>query len=183
MSIRITAGNLKGRGIQVDPHVDLRPTTGYGRQMIFNILGSAVSDSFFLDLYAGSGAVGFEAASRGAARVVFVEESQVNAESISINIERLGLGNICNVLCADAANPQSLGLDNMMFDIIFLDPPYAFFPIPGFTETSSLLKGQGVLICEHSSRNNMETPIGLKRIDYRKAGDSAYGFYKKLKGT
>lgn len=178
MSLHITSGTLKGRGIIVARDADFRPTTGYGRQMIFNILGADFG-GYFLDLFAGSGAVGLEAVSRGAEQVVFVENDPRQVDNIEATIEKLGLDEVCTVICADASKPDYLDLKRRVFDVVFLDPPYDSLPMSNLDGMSRFVKPGGLLIYEHSSRMSVETAKGFCLRETRKAGDSAFSFFSR----
>jgi len=175
MKLRITTGTLKGRTLALPAHEGLRPTTGMGRQMLFNILGTSVDGSAFLDLYAGTGSVGFEAVSRGAERVVFVEKDPVAAGAIREAAERFSLVGRCAVIQGDASVYPRPGTG--LFDIAFLDPPYDLFPAPGLTRLAGLVTPGGLLVYEHSSRKSCPAPEGFELRDCRKAGDSAFSFF------
>jgi 16S rRNA (guanine966-N2)-methyltransferase len=177
MNIRITTGVLKGRVITAPLRALLRPTTDMARQRLFNILGDTVPGCVFLDLYAGTGAVGFEALSRGAEKAVFVEQDPQAALAIREAAGKFGLSGKCEVICADASQPAGNELAGRCFDIIFLDPPYDLFPAPGLGDLAALLKAGGRMIYEHSSRKMPQAPDGLLAQDLRKAGDGAFSFF------
>lgn len=123
--MRITGGLAKGRPIKAPPGHHTRPTLARVREAIFNILGGAVYESSFLDLFAGSGSVGLEALSRGAARVLFVEARPENCALIRANLRSTGLGEGASVWCLDALKAlRRLTAKKEKFDIIFADPPY-----------------------------------------------------------
>lgn len=124
--MRIVAGTLKGRTIRTPPGLDTRPTSDRARQAIFNILAHAPwSDGLggkrVLDLFAGSGAMGLEALSRGAASCLFVEQAGPACEAIRANIEALGLDDRARLMKRDVLK---LGRAAAGFDLAFLDPPY-----------------------------------------------------------
>ena len=124
-SVRIVGGSLRGRRIEV-PDRGVRPTSDRTREAIFDVLGpAAVTDARVLDLYAGTGALGIEALSRGALEARFVEGSRGVARALRENLARLGLGERAAVLESDlAGGGWPLGADGP-FDLVFLDPPYA----------------------------------------------------------
>ena len=123
--IRIVAGSLRGRKIEV-PEQGVRPTSDRTREAIFNVLGpGAVTNARVLDLYAGTGALGIEALSRGAREARFVEGARAVARALRENLMRLGLEDRAAVLESDlASGVWPPGADGM-FDLVFLDPPYA----------------------------------------------------------
>lgn len=123
--MRITGGVAKGRPIKAPPGQRTRPTLARVREAIFDILGAAVGEASFLDLFAGSGSVGLEALSRGAARVLFVEIRPENCALIRANLRSLGLGEGASIWCLDALKAvRRLAAKGEKFDIIFADPPY-----------------------------------------------------------
>ena len=125
MSLRITAGQWRGRAIRTVPGRAVRPSPAMLREALFNIIGPAIQGARFLDLCAGSGAVGIEALSRGAAHATFVEVHPSSLEVIRRNLETLGALERATLLRRDAAlAPDELARRGERFDVAFLDPPY-----------------------------------------------------------
>jgi 16S rRNA (guanine966-N2)-methyltransferase len=119
--IRIIGGEFRGRRIAVPERSDLRPTPDRVRETLFNWLGQRLEGMRCLDLFAGSGALGFEAASRGAARVVMVENDPVAVAGLRKSLELLR-ANAVELVCADAY--RYVGQAGERFDVVFLDPPF-----------------------------------------------------------
>lgn len=119
--VRIIGGNFRGRKVVFPDRRDLRPTLGRVRETLFNWLAAEVPGSRCLDLFAGSGALGFEAASRGAASVTLVESDRKAAASLKRNAERFGADNV-RVICDRAERVLHRGIGP--WDVIFLDPPF-----------------------------------------------------------
>ena len=119
--MRIIAGELKGRRIDAPKGTATRPTSDFVRETAFNLIGP-VDGASVLDLYAGSGALGLEALSRGAERAVFVDDSRDACRTIGANLEKLGLR--ATVLCQQVE--RALASDRGSYDLILADPPYAF---------------------------------------------------------
>jgi 16S rRNA (guanine966-N2)-methyltransferase len=119
--LRIIAGELRGRRIDAPKGTVTRPTSDFVRETAFNLIGP-VDGAVVLDLYAGSGALGLEALSRGAERVLFVDSSREACRTIGWNLEKLGLE--AAVLCQDAA--RALSAERGPYDLILADPPYDF---------------------------------------------------------
>ena len=139
--IRIIGGKYKGRNLHFPAVNDLRPTPERIRETLFNWLAPYISGSHCLDLFAGSGALGFEAISRGAKNISFVESSRKASHAIEKNIQ------VLNSDCANVTNQDSINYlkhCNRQFDIVFLDPPFK----------SSLLQSSIDLINEHDLINN-----------------------------
>src|SRR5271170_4491193 len=121
-SVRIIAGNWRGRRVNFPDVPGLRPTPDRVRETLFNWLQHSIAGSRCLDLFAGSGALGLEALSRGAREVVFVDEAQAAARALQAELERLGGSARARVVSAAAA--RFLAMPGEPFDGIFLDPPY-----------------------------------------------------------
>ena len=120
--VRIIGGQWRSRMIDFPDGEGLRPTASRVRETLFNWLGQSLHDRHCLDLFAGSGALGFEAASRGAASVVMVEKSKMACLALETNREKLKAGN-CRIVTGDALT--FLATNREKFDIVFLDPPFA----------------------------------------------------------
>jgi 16S rRNA (guanine966-N2)-methyltransferase len=176
MSIRVTGGYLKGRILKTVPGQHTRPTTGKVREAIFSILQHDLPDADVLDLFAGSGALGIEAISRGAASAVLVENKFQAAAVIRKNLELCGLE--LRLIMADYKKGANiLSSEGQKFDLIFADPPYGSIPfhtlydqLVGF----SLFKPGGLFILEHAGG---EEPPSDKLIKTRRFGDSAVSFF------
>ena len=162
----------------------VRPTSSRARTVLFDILSPRISGCRFLDLYAGVGAVGLEALSRGAAFAAFVEASQKACRAITENIECVGVKEQAEVICKRAQpGLKLLSTRGERFDIIFLDPPYA-----AERETRAALEylGEGdllaegaVVVVQHFSKTEMPTRIGrLEIADARRIGDTYFSFFE-----
>ncbi len=188
--MRITGGAAKGRRIgfkesfsQKDRAGELRPTSSKVREAVFDILRDRIGGSSFLDLYAGTGAVGIEALSRGAARVVFVESSRTRARMIYSLLLRHGLEGRAVVVSARAEDFIRKGTPNgYVSDIIFLDPPYVsdelkrVLPLIG---EGHLLGYGGIVLAEHSSKLVLPECIGImKKTRHYRYGDTALTLYR-----
>jgi len=125
MSLRITAGAFRGRAIQTVPGQAVRPSPSMLREALFNMIGPGIQGGRFLDLCAGSGAVGIEALSRGAAHAALVDNHPASLAVIRRNLESLDLLERAAILRRDAASaPDDLARRGERFDVAFLDPPY-----------------------------------------------------------
>jgi 16S rRNA (guanine966-N2)-methyltransferase len=122
--MRVVAGELRGRRIEAPPGSDTRPTTDKVREAVFNALGSLdlVRDAQVADLFAGTGALGIEALSRGAAHCTFVERDRQALRTLRENVERLGLADRSRIVAGDATAVAS----QLAVDIVLVDPPYQF---------------------------------------------------------
>ena len=187
--LRIIAGKFRGRNLKSPPSLEVRPTSDRLRETLFNVIAPRIAGVRFLDLCAGSGAVGIEAISRGAAHVTFVDSSRAMCVLIKANLE------LCRVERGESEVIQSEALDYLRrfvskqpdsgkpWDIAFFDPPYAtdyssILDIFG-TRSSSLLTAKGLVIVEHHRKTNLpEETGGLVRYRVLKQGDSALSFYE-----
>ncbi len=172
---RLSGGQYRGRRVAVPPGI--RPTGGLVKQALFSIWADRVQGSRFLDLFAGSGAVGLEAWSRGADSIDWVEGEARVARATRHTVEKLaGLGS--RVALAWLPDQISRGPQGP-FDLIFADPPYEF---EGYAELvaaiSKLLAAKGSLAVEHSLRVPLPDSIGdLRALDRRKYGESGLTIY------
>ncbi|MBT8479427.1 MAG: 16S rRNA (guanine(966)-N(2))-methyltransferase RsmD [Gemmatimonadetes bacterium] len=151
MSLRIIAGEFRGRRIQSPEGRSTRPTRQEVREAWFNVLGDRVVGSRVLDLFAGSGALGLEALSRGASEVCFVESSRTVLSVLRRNIEALGAAARCEVLGMDAlALISNLERDGgRVWDVVLADPPYASGAAARLASTFARSPFAGILCVEH----------------------------------
>lgn len=182
--MRVIAGKYRSRLLRSLPGMDVRPTSDRLRETLFNILAAgdaaALEGSVWVDLYAGTGAVGIEALSRGAARVYFVESSPRAAALIRQNLKSLGAE--AQVLEQEAGR----GLRNLEFaaDYVFLDPPYRMEPEYARTlealRASPLVAERTVIVAEHDRKFDPgEECGGLRRTRKVVQGDAALSFYRR----
>lgn len=181
--MRIISGSRKGRKIEV-PKTNLRPLSDQAKESLFNILMNKVPDCDFLDLFAGSGSVGFEALSRGARLSIFVEKDRKAVETIRKNIENLDFLDRCEVYLLDVFSAiKILYKNNAKFDIIFLGAPYGspdLLKALQFLGDSGMLKPNGVLIAEHRFKSVLEDQVGvLNKVREERYGDTVFSFYKE----
>jgi 16S rRNA (guanine966-N2)-methyltransferase len=184
--LRIIAGVLKGRVLS-PVKGRTRPTAARVREAVFNILGAAVLEARVLDLFAGTGALGIEALSRGAAAAVFVEDHPEALKGLRRNLETLGLLERSQVLPLPvAAALKRLAARGEQFGLVFLDPPYgggvAQATLIALAE-SSLLLPQIWVVAEHSRRENLPEVIGgLAQQTLRRYGDTQVAIYGRETG-
>lgn len=176
--MNIIAGKAKGRKLATLPGVVTRPTQGKVRAALFSILMAWVPDAEWLDLYAGSGAIGLEAASRGARRVVLVENAPGAAGIIRDNIASTKLaGAELLALDALASLPRLAGQG---FDVVFMDPPYVVDPEPVVAAIAErrLVKPNGRVVVEHRfDRELPEAIAGLIKLKTARYADAALTIY------
>jgi 16S rRNA (guanine966-N2)-methyltransferase len=192
--LRIIAGKYRGRNLKSPPSLEVRPTSDRLRETLFNVIAPRIADARFLDLCAGSGAVGIEALSRGATHATFVDRARKMCELIKSNID------LCRIERSESEVVQAEALDYLRrfiakqpdsgkpWDIIFFDPPYAvdYSPILECfgSRSASLLNEEGILIVEHHHKKELPEELGdLGRYRVLKQGDSALSFYESTAGT
>jgi 16S rRNA (guanine(966)-N(2))-methyltransferase RsmD len=182
--MRIIAGAYKGRNLKSPPSMNVRPTSDRLRETLFNVIAPRIQDSRFLDLCAGSGAVGIEALSRGAAHATFVDRSRRSCKLIEANLELCRVPEDKQVIYCSEAYDFLRQTQSGPWDIIFFDPPYKddYLKTLSFigSNASRLLSEDGLLIAEHHHKNPLPENVGeLIRMRVLKQGDSALSFYQK----
>ena len=178
------AGVAKRIPLIAPPGFDTRPTSDMAKEGLFNILADRLPDAGFLDLYAGSGAVGIEALSRGAKHAVFVEKSRTAIETLKTNLARTRLVSKAELFLSDSIEAvRKLGDSKTTFDIIFLDPPYSdglLLPTLENLSKSSILAEGGLIIAESESKQIDNIPSSLYLTDTRKYGRAFFIFLKQV---
>lgn len=181
--MRIIGGEAKSRRLRTLKGRSLRPTLGRVRQTLFDMLGQKIAGCRFLDLFAGSGTVGIEALSRGAARAVFVEADRRAVGRIRENLAETDLGGKSRVMAARVETAlERLAGEGERFDTVFLDPPYDRQAAVGKTleRVGDVLAEGATVIVQCSSRYEpKERAGGLRRERSRTIGETALWFYRK----
>jgi len=181
-TIRIVAGRLRGRRLSVPSDPKLRPTSDKVREALFNILGQDLTGFDVLDLYAGSGALGFEALSRGARKVVFVEANPKTAGALRRSAEELSLEHEARVIVGRVENVLDRARLGGPYHVIFADPPYDATAEAGLVDgvdAGRLLGMHGTLVVERESRIPADVgPSGLKLVRTAEYGRTALDFFK-----
>jgi len=182
--MRIIAGNYRGLIIATLKGGKLRPTSEQLRGTLFDVLGPRVEGSAFLDAYAGSGAVGLEALSRGAREVVFIEHHRPAIELIRKNLAALKIeAGFRLMTCSVLTGFERLAEEGARFDLVFLDPPYdeirEYHHALRQLGRVDLLLPSSLVIAEHSRRIRLEEEYGsLRRMRLLRHGDAQLGFYR-----
>ena len=185
--MRVISGKFRGRRLQSPPGLETRPTSDRVREALFSILRDRVEGARFLDGYAGTGAVGIEALSRGASRCVFVE-SGGSVAVLRGNLEALGVGDEAVVLTQSFVKAAAiLGRGETPFDIVFLDPPYG----PGellralrLAATEGFLSPSGILVAQHPTRLELPEAEGrLARARQARYGNTTLSFFSEASST
>jgi 16S rRNA (guanine966-N2)-methyltransferase len=187
--MRVIGGKYRSRRLGSLPGLDLRPTADRLRETLFDILSagnpSALEGPVWLDLFAGTGAVGIEALSRGAGTVYFVEISGAAVQLVRKNLMSLGVDSGFQILKLDVACAlRKLEAENITADFIFLDPPYhqeeAYERTLRVSAESCLLRSGGVAIAEHQKKFDPGESFGsLRRYRKLEQGDARLSFYRK----
>jgi 16S rRNA (guanine(966)-N(2))-methyltransferase RsmD len=189
--MRIVAGKFRSRRIRVGPPPGTRPTSDKLRETLFNILGTRVIESKFLDAYAGVGAIGIEAVSRGAGTVTFVDSSARACAAIRANLADLRIEGGFRVVQSDlvralarVAQSETPPGAGGVFDIAFLDPPYAeaslYLRDLDVFAAGSFVSPDGLVILEHARGFELPEQSGrLVRFRVHPQGDSALSFYQQ----
>ena len=187
--VRVIAGTLRRRKLEAPAGMSTRPTSDRLRETLFNVLAPRMEGAWFLDLYAGSGAVGIEAASRGATTVMLVERAEPALRVLRANLEKLGLRGGVRVEAVSVGaflrrvRPESAAI---RFDVVFLDPPYeaadeyeVALGLLGGVAAGLLAEEGAVVIAEHRRKEKLEEEYGaLRRTRVLEQGDAALSFYE-----
>lgn len=179
--MRLTGGSARGRRLFLPPGSVIRPTADRVRKTLFDILGS-VEDAAVLDAYAGTGSVGMEALSRGAARAVFIEWDSRLAEALGRALAKAGWAERGRVLRRDVCSGLAwCAAEGERFDLLFVDPPYGVGlvgPTLRLLAAPALANDGGVLVVQHSCREAWEEAEPFVRFDQRRFGDTRLTFYR-----
>jgi 16S rRNA (guanine(966)-N(2))-methyltransferase RsmD len=185
--MRIIAGIYRSRRLDAPPGLSTRPTSDRLRETLFNVLAPRIAGAAFLDLYAGSGAVGLEALSRGAARVTFVERAPAALKILRRNLELLGVESACMVRAESVAaflrSAAKARPKPEPHEVVFLDPPYdaageyaATLGLLG--EAHGILAPGALVVAEHRGKQALDERYGsLERTRLLEQGDAALSFY------
>ena len=189
--MRVIAGQAKGTKLTSIKGSQVRPTLDQVRETLFNILGHDLSGEYFLDWFGGSGAVGIEALSRGAGKVVWVENNRQSQDLIYTNLKKCRFENndesvlsffAWELLKMDAL--QALPIleeKSLKFDVIYIDPPFVdnlYEKCLIGLSKSQLLKKESLIVVEHHNKNILQEIYGrLFRSDQRQSGDTSLSFY------
>lgn len=188
-AMRVIAGTLRRRTLEAPAGLATRPTSDRLRETLFNVIAPRIEGARFLDLYAGSGAVGIEAASRGAAAVVLVERAAPALKVLRSNLEKLGLRGEVRVeavsVSAYLRRGRAAGAEG--FDLVFLDPPYEegdeYATALGYLggDSRGLLAEGALVIAEHRRRDELQERYGqLQRTRLLEQSDAALSFYEAV---
>ena len=174
--MRVIAGRYKGRRLKAPTWEGLRPTSDKLRETLFNILAPRIEGARVLDGYAGTGAVGIEALSRGARHVTFVERDRRATALIAENVKACDPAAVYTIETGDVAT--LLRTRPAAFDLIWLDPPYDSNSVEALDAAAGALAPGGLVVLERATRRAPDHPDSLTRIRDVKSGDSTITFFR-----
>jgi 16S rRNA (guanine966-N2)-methyltransferase len=182
--VRVIGGKFRSRRLKGPGPLRLRPTSDRLRETLFNVLGAAVEDCLLVDLYAGTGAIGIEAVSRGAREVIFVEKHAATARLLRQNLDSLAIHSGIELMSVDALQGlERLAARHLVADFIFLDPPYdrieEYERTLDFIDGSRLLVPVSRIVVEHSVKTELpDRLVKIERARVIEQGDAALSFYR-----
>ncbi len=179
--MKITGGQIKGRTVAAPKGLNIRPSGNKVREAVFNIIGQDLSDSWVLDLFAGTGLLGLEALSRGAAHAVFVDHAKQSLELVEKNLRLCGYehkGSICKWDLSKGL-PKNRPFLESIFDIVFLDPPYKSHLAGSVMEALSVSGrlAPGALLVLETGRNANIVMLSLELLETRIYGDTKLSIF------
>ena len=177
MNVRLIAGQFGGRVIEGSGTSRTHPMGERIRSSLFNIFGCEIEGAEVLDAFAGSGALGLEAISRGAKHATFVERDRVAQNVITNNIKTLKVLEQTKLVKAPVAS--WFNTVDKQFDIIFADPPYHDLQLSTVGKLQKLLKPNGLMVLSYTGRGEVPTELGVVVVDNRSYGDAVLAFYRK----
>jgi len=178
MNIRLIGGLYGGRQIEAPKNRRTHPMSERIRNALFNSLAGEIKDAEVLDVFAGTGAVGLEALSRGAKSVTFVDRDRTAQRYLTRNIATIGVEDKATIIRTTVSN--WLGTKNpQLFDIIFADPPYHDVQFSTVEKVFDLLKPGGLMILSHPGRGEVPTKTGVVVVDNRSYGNAYLTFYRR----
>ena len=181
--MRVIAGKYRSRVLKGPGSLKLRPTSDRLRETLFNVLGSAVEGSLFIDVFAGTGAMGIEAISRGATEAIFVESHAKAVQLVRQNLESLQIQN-GELVHADAVTGlERIAQRHVVADFIFVDPPYEnvedYSRVLEFLDGAHLIAPRGIVIIEHFVKQKLpERFVRLEQTRLLDQGDASLSFFR-----
>jgi 16S rRNA (guanine966-N2)-methyltransferase len=184
MTMRVVAGSQKGRRLKEPNGPNLRPTSARVKEALFSIIAERLYDAHVLDLFAGTGALGLEALSRGARETVFVDNQPNSIQVLRENITRCSLTDCSSIIPQDVHDflkAPSQRLQANPFDLVFADPPYEvsdFEPLLTQLESSDKVASKGLVVIEHFKKASLPSNVGrLSQTRQSRYGDTILTFY------
>ena len=179
MNVRIISGQYGGRKIEAPSTTRTHPMSERARGALFNSIAAELPDTDVLDVFAGTGALGLEAISRGAKHATFVERDRTAQKVLEKNIATLGVEKTTTLVRASVASWCDT-IENRYFDIIFADPPYHDPQFSTVSRLFGLLKPGGLMVLSHPGRGEEPTYPGIVVVDSRSYGNAHLTFYRRI---
>jgi 16S rRNA (guanine(966)-N(2))-methyltransferase RsmD len=180
--MRVIAGRFKGRRLKAPTWEGLRPSSDKLRETLFNILSPRIEGARVVDGFAGTGAVGIEALSRGAAEVLFIERDRRAAALIAANLASCGIEQGYTIDCGEVASLLRRAPRGMERDLVLLDPPYDIDPdtvTRALEAAADVVAADGLIVLERASRREPVVPAGLHRLRDVASGDSTLTLFSR----
>jgi len=185
MTIRVVAGIHRGRRLKQSSGLGLRPTSAKVKEALFSIIANRLQDAKVLDLFAGTGALGLEALSRGAQEVVFVENQSTSLKVLRENIQTCSFTESSTIQAQDVQtflHNRPAPFQDIPFDLVFADPPYEITdltPLLQQLESCEKVASHGLVVIEHFKKTSLPDHIGLLRQTRQsRYGDTTLSFYQ-----
>ena len=178
MNVRIISGIYGGRKIEAPDTQRTHPMSERIRNALFNSIGSEIVDADVLDVFAGTGAVGLEALSRGARHVTFIERDRIAQKVLTSNVALLGAEETTTII-RTTANSWLETASPQLFDVVFADPPYHDTQFSTVAKIMGLLKPGGLMVLSHPGRGEIPTKTGVVVVDNRSYGNAYLTFYRR----
>ena len=178
MNVRIISGKFGGRKIEAPDNKRTHPMSERVRNALFNSIGEEIVDADVLDVFAGTGAIGLEALSRGARHAIFVERDRIAQKILAKNITTLGAQEQAEIIRTSVVNWLETR-DTQLFDIIFADPPYHDTQFSTVSRLFGLLKPAGLMVLSHPGRGEVSTKTGVFVVDNRRYGNLYLTLYRR----
>lgn len=178
MNVRIISGRFGGRKIEAPDTTRTHPMSERIRNALFNSIGEEIVGAEVLDVFAGTGAIGLEALSRGADHVTFIEKDRIAQKILARNVTTLNVETQVTMIRTTAANWLATS-NNDQFDIIFADPPYHDPQFSTVAQLFGLLKPGGLMVLSHPGRGEVPTRPGVVVVDNRSYGNAILTFYRR----
>jgi len=179
MNVRIISGTFGGRSIEGSGTDRTHPMSERIRNALFNKIGREIEKADVLDAFAGSGSLGLESISRGAASVTFIEKDRIAAKIIDNNIQLLKVQDNAKLIKTSVSSWITTSGQDAQFDVIFADPPFHDPQLSTVEKLFPLLKPNGLMVLSYPGRGEMPTETGVVVVDNRSYGNAALAFYRK----